>query len=245
MNDELFSKVEEFQNLLITSATGGDWDEILHKKIRDSLLKEIVIKDRLPEMVRKNRTLKQFWPFIQEKGGYADRRQYIWNEFSDLLEFLENYNNTPGESIISTKLNSISKGFIKNEWEKALKRKVTDPEGAITSSRTLLETVCKQILDELNESYNDKADLPILYKLTAKKLNLAPDQHTEQIFKQILSGCISVVSGLGSLRNKLSDAHGSKMNSVKPSERHAELAVNIAGTMTVFLYDTYLERIKT
>jgi len=240
-----FSKVEEFQNLLITSATGGERDEILHKKLRDTLLKEITIQDRLPEMVRKNRTLKQFWPFIQDKGGYADRRQFIWMEFSDLLDFLENYTDTPGELIISNKLNSINKGFLKNEWAKALKRKISDPEGAITSSRTLLETVCKQILDELDENYNDRADLPVLYKQVAKKLNLAPDQHSEQIFKQILSGCSSVVSGLGSLRNKLSDAHGSKMTSAKPSERHAELAVNIAGTMTVFLYDTYLERIRT
>ncbi len=35
-----------------------------------------------------------------------------------------------------------------------------------------------------------------LYKLVAKELKLAPDQHSEQIFKQILKGCSSVVNGL-------------------------------------------------
>ena len=33
-----------------------------------------------------------------------------------------------------------------------------------------------------------------------------------------------VVSGLGMLRNKLGDAHGSGKAKVKPKERHAELA---------------------
>lgn len=86
-----------------------------------------------------------------------------------------------------------------------------DPEGAITSSRTLIETTCKYILDELKITYKDDIELPKLYKLTAENLNLAPDQHTEQIFKQILGGCQSVVDGLGALRNKLSDSHGKKL----------------------------------
>lgn len=244
MNDELFSRVEEFQDLLIMSATGSQWNEDLYKKLRKTLLSEPIIEDHLPEMIGKYRTLEQFWPFIKSKGGYADRRQFIWNEFSKLLDYLESYSHTPGEIMITDRLKLIDKGFINKEWEKALKRKNTDPEGAITMSRTLLETVCKQILDELRISYDDKADLPIIYKQTSRQLNLAPDQHTEQIFKQILSGCSNVVFGLGSLRNKLSDAHGRKMTSVKPSERHAELTVNIAGTMTVFLYETFEERRK-
>jgi hypothetical protein len=42
--------------------------------------------------------------------------------------------------------------------------------------------------------------------MIAKNLNLAPDQHTEEIFKQILGSVQSVVQGLGDLRNKLGDA---------------------------------------
>ena len=36
-----------------------------------------------------------------------------------------------------------------------------DPEGAITAARTLLETVCKHILDETEVDYS-KDDLPTL-----------------------------------------------------------------------------------
>ncbi|WP_420196198.1 abortive infection family protein [Idiomarina xiamenensis] len=75
--------------------------------------------------------------------------------------------------------------------------------------------------------------------MTAKELNLSPDQHNEQIFKQILGGCSGIVNGLGTLRNKLGDAHGKGKLPVKPQARHAELAVNLAGSMTLFLISTH------
>ncbi len=49
------------------------------------------------------------------------------------------------------------------------------------------------------------SDLPVLYRKLSKLLRLAPDDHTEQVFKQILGSCQSVVESLGVLRNKLSD----------------------------------------
>jgi hypothetical protein len=119
-----------------------------------------------------------------------------------------------------------------------LARRDDDSEGAITAARSLLETVCKHLLDELGEQYDDKADLPKLYGTTAAKLNLAPSQHTEQVFKQILGGCHSVVEGVGALRNRLSDAHGKGKSAPRPQARHAQLAVNLAGAMAMFLVET-------
>jgi len=131
---------------------------------------------------------------------------------------------------------------IHTQWNKALKRKVSDPEGAITAARTLIESILKYILDEKKILYNENIDLSELYKEVAKSLNLAPEQHQEQIFKQILGGANGIISGLGSLRNKLGDAHGKSKKSIKPKERHSELAVNIAGTMALFIYRTYKEQ---
>lgn len=56
--------------------------------------------------------------------------------------------------------------------------------------------------------YSEKDDLPKLYSLTAKALNLAPDRHTAEPIKAILGGAMTMVNGLGTLRNRLSDAHG-------------------------------------
>ena len=44
------------------------------------------------------------------------------------------------------------------------------------------------------------------------------------------------------MRNKLGDSHGTNGLSAKPKERHSELAVNLAGTMSIFLYKTYKEK---
>jgi hypothetical protein len=64
--------------------------------------------------------------------------------------------------------------YISEAWDKARARRHDDPEGAITAARTLLESVCKHILDERGVEYGDNADLPKLYGLTSKELNLAP-----------------------------------------------------------------------
>jgi Abortive infection C-terminus len=83
----------------------------------------------------------------------------------------------------------------------------------------LLETVCKHILDEAGISYPDDADLPKLWALSAELLKLAPHQHQEDIFKRILGNCQSVVNYLGSIRNKIGDAHGQGRKPVKPKAR--------------------------
>lgn len=44
---------------------------------------------------------------------------------------------------------------------------------------------------------------------------------------------------LGALRNRLSDAHGKGKGGVKAAPRHAELAVNLAGSTALFLLATW------
>jgi hypothetical protein len=79
--------------------------------------------------------------------------------------------------------------------------------------------------------------------MAAKALNLAPDQHSEEPIKAILGGAASLVNGIGTLRNRLSDSHGrgGKLP-VKPSSRYASLAVNTAGAIAMFLVETHLDR---
>jgi hypothetical protein len=68
--------------------------------------------------------------------------------------------------------------------------------------------------------------------------------HTEQVFKQILGGCATVVNSLAGIRNKLSDAHGKGKLAARAAPRHAELAVNLAGSVCAFLVATWEERKK-
>jgi hypothetical protein len=64
----------------------------------------------------------------------------------------------------------------------------------------------------------------------------------EESFKVILGSCQQIVNRLGTLRNKISDSHGQGRRPVRPKTRHAELAVNLAGTMAAFLVATWKER---
>jgi hypothetical protein len=233
------------QNTLISQATDDKLETGDYVELRSIFIKNSITEKLLPDYIKKCRGLNEFWQFIKYKyAHYQERRIFIWDSLSSLLEYLEKSENTPSDVIITERLNHFGMEYVKEFWDKALERRIKDPEGAITAARTLIETVCKHILDSLNINYDEKSDLPDLYKMTAKNLNLSPENHQEVIFKQILSGCISVINGLGSLRNKISDAHGKSIKSVKPSERHASLVVNLSGSMAMFLIETYNKTIS-
>jgi hypothetical protein len=155
---------------------------------------------------------------------------------------LEGKHQNPGDVIFDDKLKSFDAEGVHRIWTKALDRRKSDPEGAITVARTLLETVCKKILDDLGCEYTNAEDLPKLYNMTAKLLNLAPDQHSQEPIKAILGGAMTLVNGLGTLRNRLSDSHGRGGKPVNPSARHAQLAVNMAGALATFLVETHVAR---
>ena len=198
----------------------------------------------MPRFVITCRTLSEFWGHITEVSStYRGRREYLRNEFNDLLTLLEADSSSPADVLISDSFTGkVNASYIQDAWTKALERRELDPEGAITMARTLLESVCKYIMDQTEIEYDEKWELHQLYKGVQRALNLAPDNHTEDIFKQILGGCTSVIAGLGSVRNKLSDSHGRSQKTVKPSKRHAQLAVNLAGAMADFLFATWEEK---
>lgn len=151
----------------------------------------------------------------------------------------------PADELISETLRSFDESGVHHAWQKALERRVADPEGAITAAKTLLETVCKHVIDNAGGKYGDNDDLPKLYATAGEHLKLAPSQHTETVFKAILGNCQAVVGNLAALRNRLGDAHGQGRRPVKPQARHAELAVNLAGSMAMFLVSTAIEREMT
>jgi len=241
--DPLVAKVEALQNLLVSHATGGGGDYGDYEELRRELLNNPLTGTGLPRFVHTCRNLAQFWQFIKFRlRSYAERREYIWEEFRPLIESVEARTNAPLLPSDQQVLSRLSPESVQTVWQRALERRISDPEGAITSARGLLETVCKHILDDLAVRYDDAADLPKLYRLTSESLNIAPSQHTAQVFKQILGGCTSVVEGLAALRNRLGDAHGGGRSRVRPAPRHAQLAVNLAGSMTSFLVATWEAR---
>jgi Abortive infection C-terminus len=227
------------ENLLVSRATGGEESEARYRALRERLIRE-TDDQKLPSFVRTCRNLGQFWGFIKKWQTYAERREIIWDAFRPLVEALEE-GGRPADEAIAESLTSLDAEHVSRAWGKALERRTADPEGAITSARTLLESVCKLILDDLGVTYSDD-DLPKLYRKVVGALGLAPSDYTEDAFRQILGGCSSVVIGITTLRNRLSDSHGQGKLPVRPAPRHADLAVNLAGAMATFLVQTWQAR---
>lgn len=245
MSNELMTAVESLKNMLVSRATGGYSEDPEYRQLRRRLMGHPHIKAKLPRFVETCRTLDEFWGYIKPQfQHYAERREFLRQEFHPLLSMLEAEGRMPCDEGMSAVLAEVNSEYVQESWRKALERRGSDPEGAITAARTLLECVCKHVLDEASICYDSKDDLPKLYRKAAENLNLAPSQHTKQLFKQILGGCQAVVEGLGALRNQFSDAHGKGRTGVNPDPRHAELAVNLAGTVATFLIQTKETRRK-
>ena len=87
--------------------------------------------------------------------------------------------------------------------------------------------------------YDEGDELPRLYRSTSDVLHIAPTDNTDDAFRRIFSGCTSIVESLGTIRNRIGDAHGRGAEVTRPASRHARLAVNLAGAMATFLVETW------
>lgn len=237
--EHLKNVVKSFETTCIDYATGKDVDYEVYESSRNAVLAEPLLQPKVPQWVVENRYGSQFWGFIKSVSGhYQPRREFIWNSMGGLIKYIEKGGSQPISLSFEEIMMSVTNDKIETVWSKIQLRKETDPEGAITAARTLLETTLKHILDTIGEPYESKDDLTDLYKKVSKKFNLSPEGHNEQIFKQILSGCMTVVGGLATIRNAYGDAHGKGTKNISPEPRHADLAINLSGSVCTFLLAT-------
>lgn len=143
-------------------------------------------------------------------------------------------------------LEDIDFGYIQEQVKKCDEKVQSgDYEGAITNARSLIESICKYVLDNCEGTYSSNDPLRRLYSKAAKVLKMHPSQHVEGYFKEILSGCTKVISGFGSIRNELSDAHGKSQKKLyRPDKRHARFVVSVAKAQADFMYASLSENNK-
>jgi len=124
----------------------------------------------------------------------------------------------------------------------------SDPASTIASSKELLETTFKLILDKRVVVYDHGDDLGELYKKVATELALTRESVPDSAkgsaaAKKTLSGLSTAVFGLAELRNAIGRGHG-RTTASPALERHARLAFNTAVAISEFLFDTWHEREK-
>jgi len=123
----------------------------------------------------------------------------------------------------------------------------SDPALAIGTSKELVESCCKTILNQCGVTVPDNADLPQLVKLTTKQLKLTPEDipdgtKASDTIKRLLSNLATITQGIASLRNQFGTGHGKHAGSKGLEPRHAKLAVGAASTLAVFLVETHDSR---
>jgi len=138
--------------------------------------------------------------------------------------------------IKSHDLNSVSEDF-----NRALKNIENDPEQAIASSSSTLESICKAIIEFEGKNLPKKQTMSTLLSETVAIVNFSPENHSEGEIKRILGGIQNVILGIGALRSGFSSAHGHGIKKYKLSNRHVRLLVNSMVTFGMFLIETYID----
>ncbi|MCP4633700.1 MAG: abortive infection family protein [candidate division Zixibacteria bacterium] len=138
----------------------------------------------------------------------------------------------------------INSDYIRLEMDRIKSSIKADPSLAIGTSKELIETICKTILDERKVTYNENDDFTTLAKNTFKILNLAPSHlHNQGKINESLkifnSNLISALGRLAELRNPLGTGHGKTATFKGLETRHAKLAAGIASAIAVFIYETH------
>ena len=183
-------QVERLKHGLMARATGGFCDEREYRVLRGEVRKNATLFGTLPAFLRTCSDLSQYWSFIQKLlPSYQERRDYLWDAFAPAIDYLETKDSSLVVTPDSEMLAQFNAQGVHIAWDKALNRRNNDPEGAITAARTLIETVCKHILDDAGIPYGPTDDLPNLWHRTARVLNPAPSQHQDELCKAILGNC--------------------------------------------------------
>ena len=125
----------------------------------------------------------------------------------------------------------------------------SDPTLAIGAAKELVESVCRTILEEMQQQAAKHSDFGELVKATTKCLKLAPSDIPEaargaDLVKKTLHSLAAIVGNMAELRNLYGTGHGKSGKAKGLDPRHARLVAGAASTLATFLWDTFERRGK-
>ncbi|WP_414608303.1 abortive infection family protein [Stenotrophomonas pavanii] len=141
------------------------------------------------------------------------------------------------EQLVDEIAASDNKSALRNSWDRAIGRSKSDPMGSITAANSFLESVMKWIVEQSGEPVPENRKK--LFELTVK---LVGDGLPSGQDSAILAHFDTIMREIGSLRSKIGDAHGSTSTARPPTPSQALLSVNIAGSLALYLLDSFEEQ---
>ncbi|MCU1645421.1 MAG: hypothetical protein JWN03_5696 [Nocardia sp.] len=122
-----------------------------------------------------------------------------------------------------------------------------DPELTIGSCKELIESICHQVLDQIqgtSGSAERPRDLPKLFRVATAALDdelVVNRPHASEGVRKMVQGMTTVVQGLAELRNDAGTGHG-RATASTVERVHAELALNAAVTISEFIFAIWSRR---
>ena len=151
-------------------------------------------------------------------------------------------------ALVTAELSAMAAGIdfdtVSRDLDRALRAASDDPEIAVTAACAVVESVCRSILVELGIDLPAKQDIGGLYRAVRDPLGLDPMKEgvSAEIVtdvKRVLSGLITTIEGVGSLRTHVGGAHGKERGFRRIDARIAKLAIHSASATALFLIETW------
>lgn len=133
---------------------------------------------------------------------------------------------------------------IEAEFNRALKNINVEPREAVSASCNILESIFKVYIADEKLPLPKKQDLQGIWKIVRDDLGFEASRVEDDDLKKIISGLLSIVGGIGAFRTHASSAHGQGRNAYKIKPRHARLAVHSAHTLSMFVLESWNEKIN-
>ncbi len=175
------------------------------------------------------------------------------NYYETIVHISNSWNYTPSQDLLSKsslRSKSLDHQFVRDRL-KDLENKMNDDSAfSIGTSKDLLESVMKSILDDAHISYTSEKgrtdDVPALWNKVQTELSLKPkdmpDTPIGKSSKEILSSISKIVIDMDDLRNQYGTGHG-RNSSFKPLPiRYGKLTAAMTITLIEFLLDTIESR---
>lgn len=151
--EDLFECALLLRNNIISLTTQGG-SEAQYKLARRRLIEDPASKRLLPNFVRFSNDAASVQSALSSvasgSGSWAIRRGHVTESFLPLLNFLESGGGA-ADATITDAFDVYDAPAVQAFWAKALDRRTTDPDGAVTAASTLLEEVCKHIIEDSGE----------------------------------------------------------------------------------------------
>jgi hypothetical protein len=133
-------------------------------------------------------------------------------------------------------------GPLDEEFARAARTVQSDPREAVSAACNILESVCKIVIEDEQLEAPSKQDLQGVWSPVRKFLGFDASTVEDQDLKQIISGLLGIVSGIGAFRTHASSAHGRGRRGYRLEPRHARLAIHAAHTVVAFIVESWEQK---